>query len=128
MISILFFNWLHKKREHKTPVATGNCSSHRFHYRLTGCHTPTNGPSAATPCMNDLPLFTAAHMPAFAPGEIACSEGYTNGFACSGLPGNGVAEHPLLYVVENCNKMFLVNNGKVIWTYATGSGPEFDDV
>jgi hypothetical protein len=34
MISILFFNWLHKKREHKTPVATGNCSSHRFHYRL----------------------------------------------------------------------------------------------
>ena len=95
---------------------------------LTGCHTPTTESSSATPCMNDLPLFTAADVPAFAPGEIACSEGYTNGITRSGLPGNGLAQHPMLYVGENCNKMFLVNNGKVIWTYSTGSGPEFDDV
>lgn len=95
---------------------------------LTGCHTPTTEPSSATPCMNALPLFTAADVPAFAPSEIACSEGYTNGITRSGLPGNGLAQHPMLYVGENCNKMFLVNNGKVIWTYSTGSGPEFDDV
>ena len=45
-----------------------------------------------------------------------------------GLPGKGLAQHPMLYIGENCNKMFLVNKGKVIWTYSTGGGPEYDDV
>ncbi len=31
--------------------------------------------------------------------------------ACS---GNGLAQHPMLYVGENCNKMFLVKDDKVI--------------
>ena len=44
------------------------------------------------------------------------------------LPGNGLAQHPMLYVGENYNKMFLVNDGKVIWTYSTGKGNEYDDV
>ena len=95
---------------------------------LTGCQTPTNKTSAATPCMDALPLFTAANVPAFAPSEIACSEKYTNGISRSGLPGKGLAQHPMLYVGENCNKMFLVKDGKVIWTYQTGGGPEYDDV
>jgi hypothetical protein len=95
---------------------------------LTGCHTPATKTSSATPCMDVLPLFTAANVPAFAPSEIVCSEKYTNGTTRSGLPGNGLAQHPMLYVGENCNKMFLVKDGKVIWTYSTGSGPEFDDV
>ena len=34
----------------------------------------------------------------------------------------------MLYVGENCNKMFLVHDGKVIWTYSTGPRPEFNDV
>ena len=34
----------------------------------------------------------------------------------------------MLYVGENYNKMFLVNDGKVIWTYSTGTGHEYDDV
>ena len=38
------------------------------------------------------------------------------------LPGNGLAQHPMLYVGENYTKMFLVNDGKVIWTYQTGPG------
>ncbi|MEO7767791.1 MAG: hypothetical protein ABIS01_10205, partial [Ferruginibacter sp.] len=44
------------------------------------------------------------------------------------LPGNGLAQHPMLYVGENCNRMSLVKDGKVIWTYNTGKGPEYDDV
>jgi len=95
---------------------------------LTGCQTAPTKSVAATPCMDVLPLFTASNVPAFGPGEIACSEKYTNGISRSGLPGNGLAQHPMLYVGENCNKMFLVSDGKVIWTYSTGSGPEFDDV
>ena len=95
---------------------------------LTGCQTSASKTSAATPCMDVLPLFTAADVPAFAPGEIACPEKYTNGITRFGLPGNGLAQHPMLYVGENCNTMFLVKDGRVIWTYSTGSGPEFDDV
>jgi hypothetical protein len=34
----------------------------------------------------------------------------------------------MLYVGENYTKMFLVNDGKVIWTYQTGPGWEYDDV
>lgn len=97
---------------------------------LTGCHTPAPAASMslATPCMNVLPRFTAADVPAFAPSEIVCLEKYTTGITRFGLPGNGLAQHPMLYVGENCNKMFLVNDGKVIWTYSTGPHPEFDDV
>jgi len=95
---------------------------------LTGCHTPTTKTSAVTPCMDVLPLFTAVNVPAFGPSEIPCSENYTNGITRSALPGKGLAQHPMLYVGENCNKMFLVQDGKVIWTYSTGAGPEFDDV
>src|SRR5215471_9909234 len=85
---------------------------------LTGCHTPTIKTTSATPCLDVLPLFVAANVPAFGPSEIVCSEKYTNGITRSGLPGKGLAEHPMLYVGENCNKMFLVKDGKVIWTYS----------
>lgn len=95
---------------------------------LTGCYSPTAKTSTATPCMDALRLFTAANVPAFAPSEIACSESHTNGITRSGLPGKGLAQHPMLYVGENCNKMFLVNGGKAVWTYSTGPRPEFDDV
>jgi hypothetical protein len=44
------------------------------------------------------------------------------------LPGKGIAQHPMLYIGEGCNKIFLVNNGNVIWTYSTGKGWEYDDV
>jgi hypothetical protein len=84
--------------------------------------------SAPTPCMDALSLFTAANVPAFAPTEIETSDGYKKGITLSGLPGNGLAQHPMLYVGENCNTMFLVKDGRVIWTYATGPRPEFDDI
>jgi hypothetical protein len=39
-----------------------------------------------------------------------------------GLPGRGMVQHPMLYVGEGYNKMFVVNNGKIVWTYSTGPG------
>ena len=83
---------------------------------------------AATPCMDVLHLFTAADVPEFAPSEIKCPDRGTKGIVRTGLPGNGLGQHPMLYVGENCNTMFLVTGGKVTWTYSTGTGPEFDDV
>ncbi|WP_265594605.1 hypothetical protein [Haloferula sp. BvORR071] len=84
--------------------------------------------SAVTPCMDVLHLFTAENVPAFAPTEIKIPDRGTNGVTRSDLPGKGLAQHPMLYVGENCNRMFLVKDGKVIWTFDTGNGPEFDDV
>lgn len=43
-------------------------------------------------------------------------------------PGDGLAEHPMLYIGENCNRMFLIRDGKIIWTYDTGKGYEYDDI
>lgn len=80
--------------------------------------------------MEVLPLFTAANVPAVGPEEIPIGpptwtispdEG-------AGLPGRGLAQHPMLYMGEGCNKIFLVNQGKIIWTYSTGQGWEYDDI
>ena len=98
---------------------------------LTGCHTPgaAAGSSSTTPCMAQLARFAAPDVPAFGPAEIESPAGnWTNAATPAGLPGNGLAQHPLLYVGKNYTKMFLVNDGKVIWTYQTGPGWEYDDV
>ena len=35
------------------------------------------------------------------------------------LPGNGLAQHPFLYYGEGNNTLpYVVNHGKVVWTYA----------
>jgi hypothetical protein len=79
--------------------------------------------------MAQLARFTASEVPALGPAEIESPIGkWTNAVTPAGLPGNGLAQHPMLYVGENYTKMFLVDNGKVIWTYQTGPGWEYDDV
>lgn len=82
----------------------------------------------ATPCMDVLPLFTAPGVPVMAPEEAFAPLIHSTEESPQKLPGNGLAQHPMLYVGENCNRMSLVNKGKVIWTYSTGKGPEYDDV
>ena len=70
-----------------------------------------------------LDRFTAADVPAFGPAETEAPIGrWTNGVTPPNLPGNGLAQHPMLYAGENYNKMFLVNDGKVIWTYSDRQG------
>ncbi len=44
------------------------------------------------------------------------------------LPGEGLARHDMLYIGEGCNKMFLIVGGKIVWTFSTGKGWEYDDV
>jgi len=73
--------------------------------------------------------FTAADVPAFGPDETVSPAGsWTNGITPPNLPGHRLAQHPMLYVGENYDKMFLVDGGKVIWTYSTGTSYEYDDV
>ncbi len=83
---------------------------------------------AATPCMVALDRFTAPGVPAMAPEEEFARSGDPAATQPAGLPGNGLAQHPMLYVGENSNRMSVVKDGKVVWTYSTGKGPEYDDV
>jgi len=86
------------------------------------------GHDTETPCMDVLPLFTAANVPAMRPEEEFVACGNPNAIVPANLPGNGLSQHPMLYVGENCNKMYLVKDGKTIWSYSTGKGPEYDDI
>jgi hypothetical protein len=75
--------------------------------------------------------FTAADVPAIGPGEVATDPPNWHAvpaLAATRWPGGGAAQHPMLYIGEGCNTMFLVNAGKVVWTYSTGKGWEFDDI
>jgi hypothetical protein len=84
-----------------------------------------------TPCMSVLDRFTAPDVPAMGPAEIAIpARKSTNALAPqpADFPGKGLAQHPMLYIGEGNNKMFLVKDGKIIWTYQTGPGNELDDV
>src|SRR6478609_6095317 len=86
------------------------------------------GHDTETPCMDVLPLFTAANVPAMSPEEEFVACGNPNAIVPANLPGNGLSQHPMLYVGENCNKIYLVKDGKTIWSYSTGKGPEYDDI
>ena len=99
---------------------------------LAGCSTPSEklASGSATPCMEALTKFTASDVPALGPAETEVEPGsWTDNAspAPANMPGHGMAEHPMLYIGEGYNKMFVVNNGKVIWNYSTGKGFEYDD-
>jgi len=78
--------------------------------------------------MAQLARFTAADVPAMGPAETATPPLKWDKPIPPGLPGNGIAQHPMLYIGEGYDKIFLVNNGKIIWTYSTGTTFEYDDV
>lgn len=44
------------------------------------------------------------------------------------FPGGGLKRHSMLYIGEDSNRMSLIHQGKVIWTYCAGKGWEYDDV
>ena len=83
----------------------------------------------ASPLISILDRFTAPDVPALGPAEIEVAPRKPpTRPAPTGLPGNGLSQHPMLYIGEGYNKMFMINQGKVIWTYSTGPGNEYDDV
>ncbi len=85
-------------------------------------------PRGAKPLLKVLPLFTAPNVPEMGPEEIEATPLKDVMAFPPGLPGRGMAQHPMLYVGEGHNKIFLVDKGKIIWTYSTGPGWEYDDV
>lgn len=106
----IFTNFIFAQKNNNTKAAAKNTSS-------------------STPCMDVLNLFTSADVPESGPGETPAPAGsWVKGATPSNLPGKGLAQHPMLIVGENYDKIFLVNKGKVIWTYSTGTSYEYDDV
>ena len=89
--------------------------------------TPGNVPGK-TPCMDVIGLFTLPNVPLMAAEEEFSPLINSTENPPGNLPGKGLAQHSMLYIGENCNRMSLVNEGRVIWTYSTGTGPEYDDV
>jgi len=85
-------------------------------------------PKEAAPLSKILPRFTAPGVPEIGPAETAAPPLKPAGPTPPDLPGNGLAQHPMLYIGEGYNKILLVNGGKIVWTYSTGSGWEYDDV
>jgi len=86
------------------------------------------GPSLLSPLTAQLGRFTASDVPAIGPAETAVEPRKWSQPIPPGLPGNGMSQHPMLYIGEGYNKILLVNDGKIVWTYSTGSGWEYDDV
>jgi hypothetical protein len=86
------------------------------------------GISGKTPCMDVIDRFTQPGVPSMAPEEVFAPLINSTEKPPANLPGKGLAQHPMLYIGENCNRMSLVNGGQVIWTYSTGIGPEYDDI
>ncbi|MEO8561563.1 MAG: hypothetical protein ABI601_05780 [bacterium] len=98
----------------------------------SSCSTATQQTSgtgrSAAPLMAQLSRFTSASVPAMGPAESEVAPLSWDKATPAGLPGNGMAQHPMLYIGEGYNKMMLVDKGKIVWTYATGGGNEYDDV
>jgi hypothetical protein len=82
----------------------------------------------AKPLMKLMALFTASDVPQMGPAEIEAPPIKDPKPPATGLPGKGMAEHPMLYVGEGYNKILVVDHGKIIWTYSTVPGWEYDDV
>lgn len=87
----------------------------------------TTGESSR-PLMAQLHRFSARTVPELGPEETEVIPRTWDQPVPPGLPGKGMAEHPMLYIGEGYNKILIVNKGKIIWTYSTGAGWEYDDV
>lgn len=83
----------------------------------------------ASPVAPVLSKFANKAVPNPAPSERTVQRSWTApSVEPSGLPGRGLAEHPMLYAGEGYNVLQLVNVGRVVWTYQSGPGGEIDDV
>lgn len=87
----------------------------------------TSKPSSAKPLMKLLPLLTAPNVPQMAATEAVAPRDWKEKPVPKGLPGRGLAQHPMLFLGEGYNKLMVINKGKIIWSYQTGGGWEYDD-
>ena len=73
----------------------------------------------------------APSVPAMGPGETPVDPPTWHAYPAMEsrvYPGEGLRQHPMVYIGEGCNTIFVVDQGKIVWTYATGKGWEYDDV
>ena len=84
--------------------------------------------ATGSPMLRLLPRFTAFGVPALGLDEHPVERNWPDPTSTPDLPGHGLAEHPMLYAGEGYNKLLLVNNGQVVWSYSTGPGGEIDDI
>ncbi|HKE24539.1 MAG TPA: hypothetical protein VKB88_19385 [Bryobacteraceae bacterium] len=85
--------------------------------------------AAGNPIDKAIHLFTAGGIPATGPAEAAApARNWPDPAAAPDVPGRGLAQHPMLFAGEGYNMLFVVDKGKVVWTYSTGQGGEIDDV
>jgi hypothetical protein len=98
---------------------------------LAACsrHPAPAAPSIPSPLTTILDQFADPSIPARGPAEAEpIPRSWPEPAAPPAHPGNGLGQHPMLYAGEGYNTLFVVNHGKVIWTYSTGKGGEIDDV
>ena len=84
-----------------------------------------------TPLLRLIDRFTAPGVPAMGEHEVAVRPRRPTDpttMTLADLPGDGLARHPMIYIGEGDNTIYLIDKGKVVWTYQTGLGNELDDV
>jgi hypothetical protein len=92
---------------------------------------PAAAPAPSGSMLAVLDRFTAPDVPPLGPGEpgpTPRSWPDPDPAKVPAWPGRAIGEHPMLYAGEGYNTLFLVRDGKVIWTYSSGKGGEIDDV
>ena len=82
-----------------------------------------------TPCLKALEYYRTLDPAYRAPEEIQSDVAYWDKSEPDDtLPGGGMFRHPFLYVGEEDGRIIIVDQGKVLWCYDTGSEAELDDV
>ena len=99
---------------------------------LTSCKTEQPTPQVKT-LSELLPLYMADNVPEIGPDEDVNLGGPFGWISDSvtqdpSLPGGGLARYPMIYIGEGYNRIFIVNEGRVVWKYDTGDGNELDDI
>ncbi|MBW8865643.1 MAG: hypothetical protein JF609_12135, partial [Verrucomicrobia bacterium] len=94
---------------------------------MNGCASATAGTGGIKPDI----LMQFKHAPAKGADEAEMPARKlpvgTNAVIIPRWPGSGLAEHPFLYYGEGNNVLYVVDHGRVIWTYAFPRGGEIDD-
>jgi hypothetical protein len=101
-------------------LCVSGCTQHSAHKITSGNGLPPS------PLVSVLDQFTAPDVPR--DGPVETSRTWPEPASVPDMPGGGISRHPMLYVGEGYNTIFLVNQGKVIWTYSAGPGGEIDDI
>ncbi len=102
-----------------------------FPLRAALSESPTPSPKEFKSTLDIIDQFTAPGIPQFGPAERPVDPPtwkVSPAMKAAHYPGAGIAEHPMLYIGEGDNTMYVAKDGKIIWTYATGKGWEFDDI